>query len=157
MEANVYGIDFHYFKVRSLDEGAEQDLFGAGSHEPIPSPQPAGEESRVIRYNFGLQFLNFQTMGTTLDFTNGEHPLHNFRMFERHYFRDQLLQSYDFEMPFVIPNTKNTWEMIYTKPWLNDEWKAALMGSPWETRSDSFYFVNNRLVMHNRAEYSFSP
>ena len=38
-------------------------------------------------------------------------PLHNFRMIERHYFRNQLIRSYDFSLPFVIPGTKNTWEV----------------------------------------------
>ena len=28
--------------------------------------------------------------------------------------------------------------------------------SPFETRSDSFYFVNNKLVMHHKSEYAFN-
>ena len=32
---------------------------------------------------------------------------------------------------------------------------AEMVRSPFETRSDSFYFVDNRLVMHNRAEYAY--
>lgn len=27
---------------------------------------------------------------------------------------------------------------------------------PYETQSDSFYFVDNKLVMHNKADYSYS-
>ena len=27
---------------------------------------------------------------------------------------------------------------------------------PYETQSDSFYFVDDRLVMHNKADYSYS-
>lgn len=27
---------------------------------------------------------------------------------------------------------------------------------PYETRSDSFYFVDNRLVMHNKADYAYN-
>lgn len=26
---------------------------------------------------------------------------------------------------------------------------------PYETQSDSFYFVDNKLVMHNKADYSY--
>ena len=26
---------------------------------------------------------------------------------------------------------------------------------PYETRSDSFYFVDNKLIMHNKAEYAY--
>lgn len=27
---------------------------------------------------------------------------------------------------------------------------------PYETRSDSFYFADNRLVMHNKADYAYN-
>ncbi len=27
---------------------------------------------------------------------------------------------------------------------------------PYETQSDSFYFVDNNLVMHNKADYSYN-
>lgn len=32
-----------------------------------------------------------------------------------------------------------------------------MIENPWETRSDSFYFVADELVMHNKAEYNYSP
>ena len=28
---------------------------------------------------------------------------------------------------------------------------------PWETQSDSFYFVGNELIMHNKAQYAYTP
>ena len=31
-----------------------------------------------------------------------------------------------------------------------------MINSPWETRSDSFYFAGDKLVMHNKAEYNYS-
>jgi len=156
--ANRFGIDFVNFRVRSLDAGS-QTLFEVARPEGVPAVpiENQDDSSRFIRYHFGPEFLDIQTVGTQLEFTIGEEPLHDFLMIERHYFRDQLMQSYDFNMPFVIPGSRSSWEMIYTKPMLNDEWKAALISSPWESRSDSFYFVNGELVMHNRAEYNFSP
>lgn len=27
---------------------------------------------------------------------------------------------------------------------------------PFETKSDSFYFVDDRLIMHNKAEYAYN-
>ena len=30
-----------------------------------------------------------------------------------------------------------------------------MIARPYETKSDSFYFVGNRLVMHNKAEYAY--
>lgn len=37
-------------------------------------------------------------------------------MIERHYFRDKLLKSFDFDFGFIPPNSKNTVEQIYEFP-----------------------------------------
>lgn len=31
-----------------------------------------------------------------------------------------------------------------------------MIAAPFETCSDSFYFVENRLVMHNKADYAYN-
>lgn len=31
-----------------------------------------------------------------------------------------------------------------------------MVDNPYETRSDSYYFVDGKLVMHNKAEYSYN-
>eukprot|EP00933_Yihiella_yeosuensis_P067780 TRINITY_DN7281_c2_g4_i1.p1 TRINITY_DN7281_c2_g4~~TRINITY_DN7281_c2_g4_i1.p1 ORF type:complete len:206 (+),score=42.79 TRINITY_DN7281_c2_g4_i1:85-702(+) len=156
---NIYNVNFVNFKIRALEAGGERVLFTCGVPPDqvlgVQMPEQLDDSARFIQYHFGPEFLELDTIGTTLGFTVGEHPLHNFRMIERHYFRDQLLASYDFEMPFVIPNTANTWEMIYTKPDLSQEWKDVLRTCPWECKSDSFYFVQGQLIMHNRAEYNY--
>lgn len=40
---------------------------------------------------------------------------------ERHYFRNKLIRSYDFNFHFCIPNSTNTWEAIYEMPELTEE------------------------------------
>ena len=137
-------------------------------------------------------------------------------MIERHYFRDKLLKSFDFEFGFCIPNSKNTCEHIYEFPGLapdeskpciflhvpgpesrkaiklgtrfNDsftqccfvksdkpKWVAKpsyfrtvgvdavfllsvqeMIDAAYETRSDSFYFVDDKLIMHNKADYAYN-
>mmetsp|Transcript_56924 Transcript_56924/g.114255 ORF Transcript_56924/g.114255 Transcript_56924/m.114255 type:complete len:181 (-) Transcript_56924:272-814(-) len=159
LSANVYKIDFTSFKIRAVEDGCEQVLFQI-QREPgdVGVPDDLADDSvRSIRYHFGPAFLDFKTIGTTLEFTIGDQPLHNFRMIERHYFRDILIKSFDFTLPFVIPNTTNTWEVIYTMPELDPVVKQGIVACPWETRSDSFYFVDGKLVMHNKADYNYSP
>jgi hypothetical protein len=34
---------------------------------------------------------------------------------------------------------------------------SDMVASPYETSSDSFYFVGDELVMHNKAEYKYIP
>ncbi|KAJ8402564.1 hypothetical protein AAFF_G00366470 [Aldrovandia affinis] len=82
--------------------------------------------------------------------------MNRFRLIERHYFRDQLLKTFDFEIGFCIPYSRNTCEHIYTLPELDSDTVEEMIANPFETKSDSFYFANNKLIMHHKAEYSFS-
>lgn len=161
LEHNVYGIRFVDFCIRSMDPGAERILFAPRLGTlPIPLPEEetvalGSNAQRFIRYQFGPEFLDIRTVGAGLEFINGNYAVQKLRMVERHYFRGYLLTSYDFTMPFVMPNSRNTWEMVYSKPELSQEWKDAIVSAPWEVTSDSFYFVNDQLIMHNKAQYNY--
>lgn len=32
-----------------------------------------------------------------------------------------------------------------------------MIANPYETKSDSFYFVKNKLIMHNKASFKYMP
>ena len=78
-------------------------------------------------------------------------------MVERHYFRGKVIRSYDFTFGFVIPNSTNSWEFIYDLPALSDADMKDIIESPWEVKSDSFFFANDELIIHNRAIYNYQP
>jgi protein unc-119 len=78
-------------------------------------------------------------------------------MIEKHYFKGQLIKAYDFHVPFCIPNTTNSLEAMYELPSFGPELEQEMINSPFETVSDSFYFVDGKLVMHNKAAYSYAP
>ena len=114
-------------------------------------------EMRTVRYHFGDHFFDIKTIGTSLTFSVGSKPVKNFLMIERHYFRNQLIRSYEFNFPFCIPTTTNNWDSVYDVPAISEDLKQQMIQNPWETKSDSFYFVGEELVMHNKAEYDYSP
>lgn len=62
-----------------------------------------------------------RTSTNRVEFTVGNKPVSNFRMIERHFFKDHPLETYDFDFGFCIPNSKNTCEHIYEFPTLPDE------------------------------------
>lgn len=37
-------------------------------------------------------------------------------MIEKHYFKNQLIKTFEFNFPFCIPGTVNNWESIYEMP-----------------------------------------
>jgi len=162
LTANIYGIDFMQFKIRDMQ--SNKTIFHVKGDPDAPNPtlnlelmKNIPDEARFIRYDFGPEFLKLKTIGTSLQLRVGPKEVPNFRMIERHYFKGTLIKSFDFAFGFCIPNSVNTWEVIYDLPLLSDKTVKDMLNSPYETKSDSFYFVNNQLIMHNKAEYNYSP
>ena len=76
-------------------------------------------------------------------------------MIERHYFRNKLIKNFDFTFGFCIPGSTNTWEAVYDVPALDHTLVEEMIRCPYETQSDSFYFVGDELIMHNKASYKY--
>lgn len=160
LSANKYNIQFLSFKIR--DFATNQVLFfiekDAEDEEEVKTEENDLNENefRTVRYHFGPNFFKLQKVATSLTFSVGDKPVKNFRMIERHYFKNTLIQNFDFNFPFCMPKTSNSWESIYDIPNLTPAMKEEMIKNPWLTKSDSFYFVGNEMVMHNKAEYNFS-
>ena len=156
---NTYGLEFLKFTIR--DVGTNTVVFDVERERstgpvPIDLPPDLERQARTIRYKFPRAFLHFESVGAKLIFAVGPTPVPNFRMIERHYFRDKLIKSFDFTFGFCMPNSTNSWESIYSMPKLSPADEQEIVDHPYETRSDSFYFVNNQLIMHNKAEYAYT-
>nr|XP_027779128.1 protein unc-119 homolog B isoform X1 [Marmota flaviventris] len=137
--------EVQYFKAVDQEEDEEEE----GGDVDITA-------GRFVRYQFTPAFLRLRTVGATVEFTVGDKPVSNFRMIERHYFRERLLKNFDFDFGFCIPSSRNTCEHIYEFPQLSEDVIRLMIENPYETRSDSFYFVDNKLIMHNKADYAYN-
>ena len=184
LNANIYNIQFKRFKIRDME--SDFVLFDVGDNSDINSKEEnkvdeakkeeeekakkEAEEKimkeeeediykspRMIRYHLGPDFLDLKNLGSSLTFSVGDKPVKDFLMIERHYFNDTLIKSFEFKFDFCIPNSVNTWESIYTIPEIDPEVKKQMIDEPWHTRSDSFYFVGDKLIMHNKAIYNYAP
>ena len=171
LSANVYDFDFLDFEIKDYDTGESvfkitknpelslpDDKFkDANETEKMFATNPNLEAAvRTVRYTFPAKVLRCAAIRTALTFSVGDAPAPDFRLIERHYFRDTLLRSYDFTFGFCIPNSINGWEAIYPAPEaVTAELEREMIAYPFETRSDSFYFVGETLVMHNKAAYRY--
>jgi len=156
---NTFKINFLLFRVRDLE--SNQLLFEVASestdnNNDDTQDEEEDDEKRVIKYHLGPDFLELTSLGSTLRFSVGDNPVKNFLMIEKHYFKNKLVKAYEFLFDFCIPNSVNEWETMYTIPSLSEEDKEEMRGAPWQTRSDTFYFVENKLVMHHKAIYNYS-
>lgn len=156
LSANVYGIDFLSFRIR--DEDTHHVVFEVSKDASQPPPvYPDNfdlDQLRSIAYTFPTDFLRYKTVGAKLVFRVGNQEIRNFRMIERHYSCGRLMKSYDFNFNFCIPNSVNEWEAIYDMPRLSDREIQATASHG--SQSDSFYFVENKLIMHNKAVYKYT-
>ncbi|KAJ8609334.1 hypothetical protein CTAYLR_009120 [Chrysophaeum taylorii] len=158
LSANQYGIEFLSFVIQDYE--TKKTIFEVSRERPLPidyaAHDPRNPDSlRKINYELSEDFLKLPRIATSLVFSVGDEPLRDFRMIERHYFRDKLIKSYDFDFGFCIPGSKNTWDAVYVMPPLEPSLVDNMIAHPYETSSDSFYFVAGRLVMHNKAYYKY--
>ena len=102
--------------MRDMDSGTVLFDIEAEEREDVEDDSQIPDEDKILKYHFGPDFLLLKNIGTQVTFSVGGKEVRNFRMIERHYFKDNLLKSFDFKFPFCIPNTTNTWEHIYTLP-----------------------------------------
>jgi len=56
-----------------------------------------------------------------VEFTVGDQEVRNFRMVERHFFRNKLMKTFDFDFGFCMPSSRNTCEHIYEMPDISPE------------------------------------
>ncbi|GMI41812.1 hypothetical protein TrCOL_g3709 [Triparma columacea] len=159
LSANCYGIDFLQFQINDYE--TKKIIFEVGKDIPPVNMEMdidfgnMEDSFRKIKYTFSEDVLRLPLIGTSLVFKVGDKPLEDFRMIERHYFRNKLVKSYDFTFGFCIPGSTNTWDTVYSLPPLEDDLISEMVSSPYETTSDSFYFVGDTLVMHNKASYRY--
>ena len=173
LSSNIYNIKFKRFKVRDIetdfvlfdvsddsDEGNDKENMPEELKDEnlkIIEDEDIYKSPRMIRYHLGPDFLDLKNLGSSLTFSVGDKPVKDFLMIERHYFNEILIKSFEFKFDFCIPNSVNTWEYIYTVPEIDPKLKQQMIDEPWHTRSDSFYFVGEELIMHNKAIYNYGP
>ena len=150
---NTYNINFLSFKVRNVDNN--KIIFEVKENTDNTVVELC-DDQRTLKFHLDSEFLDIKTIGANLTFSVGVSPVRNFLMIERHYFKNELIKSYEFKFNFCMPNSINNWETIYDLPELDDEKKEEMIKTPWGTKSDTFYFVDDKLIMHNKASYNYS-
>ncbi|UJR28062.1 hypothetical protein I4U23_009318 [Adineta vaga] len=154
-DENVYKIDFVHFRIRDMK--TNKVLFEVQRESDVDESMEEVDPSagRFVQYRFPPAFLKLKQVGALVGFKVGDREVKSFRMIERHFFHDQLIKSFDFDFGFCPPNTTNSIEHIYDMPDIDSKQMKEMINHPHETKSDSFYFVDNQLIMHKKATYAF--
>ncbi len=112
-------------------------------------------EMRMKSYFFPVEFFDAEHISNSIFFKVGSIEVRKMCIIENHYYKDQIIAQYKFEFPFCAPNSKNNWEYIYDLPKLEDKVIEDLTKNGEKMVSDTFFFVLDELILHNKSEYRF--
>ena len=154
---------FGKLRIRNMDtdevlmEVSEE--IQAYADEQARSIEDSGEEDldyRILKYDFNKEFLDIQKVALYLEFKIlGDKPINELIMIENHYFQGKLLRTFEFKFGFCMPNSTNSTEFFYEMPKLTQEEKEEMSASPYESKSDAFFFADGKLIVHNKAAYRY--
>jgi len=150
LKDNIFGIRFKGFKLRDCDSG---EIFHNLETQNVYELDHFA--SNILKYKFPLKILETKTLGSNLILVVGDQLVKNLDLIERHYIDDELVANYKFNFPLFMPGTENSIEFIYKVPVLNEETIKQKSKKEINAKSDTFIFVDNKLIIHRRAEYVY--
>ena len=151
LEDNTPGVRFNGFKLRDCDSGGVY-------HEYYPENVYELDyfADHLLEYDFKYTILKAKTIGTTLQLVVGNQIVKKLTLVERHYIDNKLAANYQFTFPLFMPNSKNSIEFIYNVPKLSEEVQKRMNnGQDIHAKSDTFVFVEGKMVVHRRANYVY--
>lgn len=67
------------------------------------------KDMRTLKHDFSRAFFQLKNLELNLEFSNvnGDQPLANLVLIEKHFFRGRTLSSFEFSFPFCVPKSTN--------------------------------------------------
>ncbi len=152
LEDNIYGVRFNGFQLRDIKTDKVY-------HEYYPADPYELDyfADHILDYPFPNDILKGQKeLGTSLNLVVGDKFVKDLVLLERHYIEGKLAANFRFVFPAFIPKSENKIEFIYKIPKLSDEIEKKLeKGEEIYAKSDTFVFVEGKLIIHRRAQYTY--
>lgn len=152
IEENIFGIRFKGFRLRDMDT---QEIYHEFETDNVFELDYFADHE--LRYDFPYKILKAKTIGSSLTLVVGEQLVKNLELIERHYIDNKLVASYDHKFPVFLPNSENNIEFIYDVPKVSEDTNEKMKKEePIYAKSDTFIFVEGKLIIHRRANYNYS-
>ena len=152
LEDNEYGIRFTGGKLRDIENGTVyQEYYPNNPYELDYFAD------HILNYPFPNDLLKGEKhLGTSLRLVVGDKLVENLVLIERHYIGGKLAANFRFVFPAFFPKSSNDIEFIYEVPKLSPEIQEQMeKGENIYAESDTFIFVNGKLNVHRRAQYTY--
>ena len=154
LEDNTYGVKFNGFRLKNMEEPYKV------YHEYYPKDEYELDyfADHMLDYPFPNDIIKGQKqLSTKLNLVVvGDKVVKNLVLLERHYIEGHIAANFRFVFPLFPPKSKNEVEFIYKIPKLSDEIENKLKnGEDVHGASDTFIFVEGKLIIHRRAKYTY--
>ena len=107
---------------------------------------------RMIRYHLRKDILD-NDLKLCLKYKNESNIGFILKMIEKHYFQNEVIYSIEYNLGFCMPNSTNQQEIIYK---FNSLKEINNIKGPFEIKTDTFFFANDNLIIHNKTLFYFS-
>ena len=152
LKDNALGIRFKGFKLRDVQTN---EIFHSYQSEDIYELDYFADNE--LDYVFPSSILKAKNLGSNITLVTGNNLVKSLTLIERHYIDNQLAANYKFEFPVFMPDSENNIEFMYPIPPLTkDTLDKINNGEDISAKSDTFIFVEGKLMVHRRANYSYS-
>ena len=162
---NYYALQFLKFEIKDT---TTKETFYVHEQDPLPNSEmlinddeydeemlKTFDAMRTINYSFSRTFLNAKAISSTLVFKVGDLQVKNLTIVDHFFFQNKIIKTFEFTFPFCAPNAINEWEYIYDFPVFEDSVRKEMIDNPKQTTSETFFFVDEKIILHNKADYQF--
>ena len=135
--------DLNEEELKKIKEIEEKDIY---------------KSPRMIKYHLSSNILK-KKISLNFEFM-GEKPIKDFIIIERHYIKDKYIGGFESKFPFCFPQAPSNKEEIIDlnkNNGLNNNIKKEMTNNVILHKSDTFCFVENKLIIHNKAIYYYTP
>ena len=166
LDDNIYNLNFINFVLKSIHNFSnkkeeviiELKIDSNNINEEIikrsKEIKDIYKNPRMIRYHLKKDLLN-SDLKLTLKFKNRSDIGYNLKMIENHYHDNELIGQIFHNFGFCIPNSENARDIIYKINSQNFKEISNISG-PFEIKTDTFFFANDKLIIHNKTLFYFS-
>lgn len=149
---NTLGVRFKGFKLRDVKTN---EVFHSYQSDNIFELDYFADNE--LDYVFPLSILKAKNLGSNITLVVGNNLVKSLTLIERHYIDDKLAANYKFEFPVFMPNSENNIEFMYPIPPLTKNTIDRINnGDVINAKSDTFIFVEGKLMVHRRANYTYT-
>ena len=162
---NKYALQFLKFEIKDT---STKEAFYVHEQDALPNSEmlindddydeqviKSFDAMRTINYSFSRTFLNAKAISSMLIFKVGDLPVHNLTIVDHFFLKNKIIKTFEFNFPFCAPNATNEWEYIYDFPVFEENVKQEMIDNPKQTTSETFFFVDGKIILHNKAHYQF--